>query len=366
MAIVAYAAIVAVKRCRTLAHGAVIFALCSLLTYSTRRDQRREGDVGGQNGAQQQATENGHDRDRVLGPTVWRDLTDPAREGQDAVTGNGKDQSRRSDNRDTGVDDQADDSQNGHEDRATFAERHRVDLDERLRGVETEPSVEVRHAEEEENCRGETASAGGNRGGKNAPGGDLGRILGLFGDVSRCVKAGDDSSRVEESQDPVPTGGGTSAVILLGKNLRGGSEAISARNTDRQPNQAQQEIERDDEEREFEHAAVHPGRKVVEGDGAQEDGFRDSPREGPEFDVGNSDASGKIGFEDDHQREQVVGRRLTVARGECHPSGAGPPGDDEADDWEEERRVSDLRPFLFRAKDSRRAYRVPAASAAQI
>jgi hypothetical protein len=51
----------------------------------------------------------------------------------------------------------------GHEDARTFAEGERVELYERLRGVERKERVEVRDAKEEEDGSDETEHAGGDR-----------------------------------------------------------------------------------------------------------------------------------------------------------------------------------------------------------
>src|SRR6267142_2302626 len=92
----------------------------------------------------------------------------------------------------------------GHEDARTFAESKRVELYERLRGVERKERVEVRDAEQEKDGRDEAEHAGGDRARDNTSSGYdavyLGRendqqgqsmeminplcVLRLFGDVA--------------------------------------------------------------------------------------------------------------------------------------------------------------------------------------
>lgn len=57
--------------------------------HAARRDERREGDLARQDGAQQHSRKDEHDRHRVLGLSVRADASYPAREGEYAIARDG-------------------------------------------------------------------------------------------------------------------------------------------------------------------------------------------------------------------------------------------------------------------------------------
>ena len=68
--------------------------------------------------------------------------------------------------------DKTNDSDDGHEDGATLSERKSEDLHERLRCIEGEESVEIGHAEQEEDRSRETEDTSSNATGQDALAGD--------------------------------------------------------------------------------------------------------------------------------------------------------------------------------------------------
>lgn len=58
-------------------------------------DEGTEGDGGGQDGAEQERGDGVHDDDGVFGLLFVGNLRDPAREGENTVSSNGPDKTRR-------------------------------------------------------------------------------------------------------------------------------------------------------------------------------------------------------------------------------------------------------------------------------
>jgi len=124
---------------------------------------------------------------------------------------------------------------------------------------------------------------------------------------------------------------------------------------DREPDEAEEKIEHQDEEREAEHGLVPPRREIIDRDRHEQHEFGDGPDERTPFDVIVPDAAGKVDFPYGKLRHDVIRRcllpirqktffraaenecdpsatviYLAVSSGERHPSRGRPPSDEKA------------------------------------
>jgi len=100
--------------------------------------------------------------------------------------------------------------------------------------------------------------------------------------------------------------------------------------SDREPDEAEEKVEHDDEERETEHCLVPPRREVIDPDRYNQHCLGDSPDERPPFDVIVADPARKVNLPYGKLRHDVIRRSLTVSGRECHPSCGRPRGDEKA------------------------------------
>ena len=103
-----------------------------------------------------------------------------------------------------------------------------------------------------------------------------------------------------------------SSTILTGRSehLLGGTETVGLRYADREPDDAEKEIEGVEGNGEFEHRRVQPRRKVVDGNGHQQDALRDRPDESTPFDVVIANPTGEVNLSYSQLRDDVVGSCL--------------------------------------------------------
>ena len=97
-----------------------------------------------------------------------------------------------------------------------------------------------------------------------------------------------------------------------GKDVLSASEAIGLRNTNRQPDNTQKEVDHIQQDADAEHCRIPFWGKVIDGHRDQKDTFGDSPDQGTPFDVIVSDTSWEVDFPDCQLRNDVVGCCLKV------------------------------------------------------
>jgi hypothetical protein len=128
---------------------------------------------------------------------------------------------------------------------------------------------------------------------EDAPSRSDARILGLFRDVARGVKARQDARREQEAEAPVPARRRVRAVLVR-REEGAGLEAVRLGDADGQPDEREGVVEHDDAEGDPEDHLEVARVEQVEADGGPEDGQRHDPLDGTEADVGRVEAARKI------------------------------------------------------------------------
>ena len=95
-----------------------------------------------------------------------------------------------------------------------------------------------------------------------------------------------------------------------------GAEAVGPGDTDREPDDAQQEVDHVQQHGNAEYSAVPPGRQVIDGDRAEQNTFGDDPDEGPPFDVVVTHATREVDLPDCKLRYDVICGRLQKKKNE--------------------------------------------------
>ena len=98
-------------------------------------------------------------------------------------------------------------------------------------------------------------------------------------------------------------------------------------NGDRQPDEVEDKVEKDDKGGNPKDCLVSLWVEVVHADGNEEKGFGDDPLNSAKFDI--IDIGGKVKAKDGDLGEQEVGGTLAVGGDKGGPGSTTPPGDDE-------------------------------------
>lgn len=94
------------------------------------------------------------------------------------------------------------------------------------------------------------------------------------------------------------------------KHVRSTSKSIGPRDSDGQPDDAKEEVDHHQPGRELENIRIPARWEIVDGDGDNEQSFRDSPDHSPELDVLVREPSWKLDLPNGELGYDVVGRRL--------------------------------------------------------
>ena len=143
-------------------------------------------------------------------------------------------------------------------------------------------------------------------------------VLGLLSDVSRGIKASQDTGGEEERQQPVPASGSTGSIVVGGKE-RLVLETIGLGHADRQPDQGQSPVEKHNSSRGKEDIAEVSGcgrtifsnqtpdsyrnrhtMNEVDQNSSPEEELRSSPDDGSEFDVACIESAREVGIDAEH------------------------------------------------------------------
>jgi hypothetical protein len=132
---------------------------------STGRDEGREGDIGGQDGAENNRAEDVDDPDGVTWLAIRRHASNPSGQREHTITGDGVYKTRSCDDGNAGVlncsfswketteyqtyNDQSNSGQDRHENGTAISKSKRVELDKRLGCKQPEERVKVGGAVEE-------------------------------------------------------------------------------------------------------------------------------------------------------------------------------------------------------------------------
>ena len=93
-----------------------------------------------------------------------------------------------------------------------------------------------------------------------------------------------------------------------------GAESVGVVDGDREPDEAEEKVEHQDEEREAEHGLVPPRGEVIDRDRHEQHEFGDGPDERTPFDVIVPDAAGKVDLPYGKLRHDVIRRCLLPIR----------------------------------------------------
>jgi hypothetical protein len=93
-----------------------------------------------------------------------------------------------------------------------------------------------------------------------------------------------------------------------------GAESVGVVDGDREPDEAEEKIEHQDEEREAEHALVPPRGEVIDRDRHEQHEFGDGPDERTPFDIIVPNAAGKVDLPHGKLRHDVIRRCLLPIR----------------------------------------------------